>query len=63
MTTFVVHYEVTERYEVEVSIEAETEQEALRMVSEYETADTEGWVFDSIEYSRDNVRLCEIMGA
>lgn len=55
MKTYWLTFEVTERYIQRVHIEAETEEEAKRIVSEYEFDNSEAWDVCSLEWSLDGV--------
>lgn len=56
MPTFKIRYTVIEQSAFEVSVEAGTEEEAIRLVEEYEIDDTEAkQVGTTGRYERDNV--------
>lgn len=57
MPKFVIEHEVTERTVQRVEIEADTPEEALRLVEEYEFDNSESWEVDSIEWSLQNAKV------
>lgn len=57
MPKFTVEHEVTERTVQRVVIEADTPEEALRLVEEYEFDNSESWEVDSIEWSLQNAKV------
>lgn len=57
MPKFTIEHEVTERTVQRVVIEADTPEEALRLVEEYEFDNSESWEVDSIEWSLQNAKV------
>lgn len=57
MPKFTIEHEVTERTVQRVEIEADTPEEALRLVEEYEFDNSESWEVDSIEWSLQNAKV------
>ncbi len=57
MPKFTIEHEVTERTVQRVEIEADTPEEALRLVEEYEFNNSESWEVSSIEWSLQNAKV------
>lgn len=55
MPKFFVDYTKTQVTRERVVIEAESQEEAVRLVEEYEFDNSEAWEIESIEWSIDNV--------
>jgi hypothetical protein len=56
MPKFTIRYDLIERTVQEVEIEAESLEEAKRVVEEYEFDNSEAHEISSLEWSLDNVR-------
>lgn len=56
MPVFVIQYVATERTLYEIDIEADSLEEAIRLVEEYEFDTSEAVEVSSFEWSIDNVR-------
>jgi hypothetical protein len=56
MPKFTIRYDLTERTVQEVEIEADSLEEAKRVVEEYEFDNSEAREVSSLEWSLDNVR-------
>ena len=59
MATFTIRYDLTERTVQEIEVEADTLEDAKRIVEEYEFDNSEQREVTSLEWSLDNVRTPE----
>ena len=56
MATYTLRFDMTERTVQEIDIEANSLDEAKRLVREYEFDNGHAWQIDCLEWSVDNVR-------
>jgi hypothetical protein len=60
MPQFTLEYTVTERTRQRMTVEADTADEAIRLLAEYEIDETDNWQTDSLEYSIGDVDLVDV---
>jgi len=57
MAKFTIRYDLTERTVQEIDIEADSLEEAIRLIESYEFDNSDQYQVESLEWSIDNVRL------
>lgn len=57
MAEYTIEYTKTERTRERITIEADSPEEALRVVEEYEFDNSESWETDSLEWSVSDAEI------